>query len=554
MSVCPHCGKPTISGFAFCPFCGKSVHPTEQATQPEEELIEVQPDEEIILEEVSEPETTPTNQSFKDKVVTASKDEHKRSIFKRALIVAFCALMFILAFCPVYTIPQYRFAYEEVSIFPTDVMSLLPAFSRNYDEEEAEEKLADLYEKLDEENESLFENGGVIRKSVYNALKKQEKEIYFLELEYRYSLEGDFAGKSTFSFPAAMLLINVLFSSVMLVLSVISLIFAILKKEFKFSCAILFPMYLFLALAIFYSSSALIGTFEIAGGLIATIFFACLALVVMLVSNAVQLKKDGKLKLIIPKAIAVSLSIIIAGCCFAPSISAEFNVEYDDSNYTFYFPVNNSAPIQIIFDAADVEELDEMVGNDSVYDVYAEHTIEYLHHLVGDYYEYVNPGHYGGYLEGDSDAFHFEHPKEYVNYYSPYYGYYYETVIGQAVIAEIGYTNSGALALGYFVVPIALLFLGMFVCLAMLDKKSKLSHVALAFVALFICASLICSAVTCSLANSVFEKENVDAIFSAQIGGGTISALILAIILIVFTAINKGTLWLKPTHSKKHPA
>lgn len=533
LTNCPHCGKPTIKGFTYCPFCGEPVQPDKPA-----DFLEEVPDTDVLedatFEEVNEPISDKAKPSFKDKVFELFKNARFITIFKHSILVAFCAIMFILSFCPIYKYSNYgyyRYQYDEVELLPTDFISLLPAISRNYNAEKDEKKLDRLYEELFEDDEELFEDGEVIRKSDFDGTyARYFKQLSLKELEYTLSEEGNTSTKSAYAFTAVTCLINIIFSSIMLALSVLSLVFAIVKKEFKFNYTKLFPLYLFIELAVLYSSTSFLLTFELASGIIASLLFACVAIVASLASHAIQLKKDGKIKLIIPQTIVTIFSVVIAGCYFAPSLIGEFNVDADDYYNTLRLPIRNDFATSLIFDDSKIDEYDELLEGKNAYDYFSENAASCTSGLIG-YNSYYGEIIYGSSIDS------------YLYLFNPTYSYEYENIVEYAMLAQVDYPIVGALSIGYYVTPISIILLGIFASLATKQKKSH--GTILVFVILLLSATLICSAILCSETNDVLQDVDMDEIFSAHIGAGIITSLVLTFVLLIFNGINREQWWLK---------
>lgn len=529
----PHCGKPTIAGFTYCPFCGEPVQPDEPIN-----LVEEVPDEESLedatFEEVNEPISDEAKPSFKDKVFDLFKNARFLTIFKHSILVVFCAIMFVLSFCPIYKYSYFgysRYQYDEVELLPTDFISLLPAISRNYDEEKDEKKLDRLYEELFENDEELFENGDVIRKSDYDGIyARYFKQQFMNDLEYTLSKEGNASMKSVYAFTAVTCLINVIFSSIILALSVVFLVFAIVKKDSKINCTKLFPLYLFMELAVLYSSTSLLLIFDLAGGIIVSLLFACIAIVVSLASHAIQLKKDGKIKLIIPQTIVTILSVVIAGCCFAPSLIGELNVDADDYYNTLRLPIRNDFATSLIFDDSRVEEYDELLEGKNAYDYFSGKAASCTSGLIG-YNGYYGETTYGSSIDS------------YLYLFNPTYSYEYENVVEYAMLAQVDYPVVGALSIGYYLTPISIILLGVFAALA--TKRNKARGTIPVFVIVLLCATLICSAILCSKTNDVLQDVDMDEIFSVHIGAGIITSLVFTFVLLAFNGINKEQWWLK---------
>lgn len=569
---CKNCGKPTMTGFNFCPFCGTSLVENADETHSVQELagtsiqqenngvstrqnvqnerigqvanevdiIELDEIVEIPLEEVKPADNVSTD--LKEPVKTPSRklndklfaDKHVQTVFKHSLILLLCALMFAFSFCPIYSIEYGDFVYASNSedtfdILPTDAIALMFATARNYDPEDDERKIERLEEDLiqaHEDFEESFKDDYNPRTEKYKLsaeTKSLLRKYIMAYLNYSLSIKGNANVKIGYILAGIFCLINVLFSATMLALSVANLVFAIMRKDAKFTKIIAFiPLYLFLALAILFSCATTATMEMISGSLIACLFFSSLATVAIFAASAFNHKKVGNVKAIVFNTITLALAICVVGCCFAPSFVSSYYVTLKDreSPHEYMYESGNSVMASFIKDETDIEELDEDFDDNSslAYEYYLKTVTEYL----SDFSNYSRKYLY------QNNALVFES----VN----------QACIVNATLTIMNYSTASFLSAGYIVIPFILIAMGLFVCIYLFGGKRKsaaLSFLVIAIVLLII--ALVCTIVVCEAANQAMAENDLDEVFSLSLGGGLITAIILSFCTLISSAIGLTT-------------
>lgn len=527
---CKNCGKPVMRGFKFCTFCGAEIvnEPVLAKVEPCANDNKSNEADEFIdfpLEEVVEDEKP----NLKSKIKKFAKGDRARTIFMRSVIVAFCAIMFVLSFCPIYKFPTYvnNLCSE---IFPTDFISLLPACTRNYDYEDDKQEIDDLVDKISDLTPD-YEDGDVINVADFNReYKEYSRKTTVVTYEYMLSFESSAPIKGIFITTAISALLNMIFTFVMLAASIVSLIKFLTKKDLNLDFVKFFPLYLFLPIVVLLSSSLVGGA--LADSMIITLILASISIVALLVRYAIKRKEEGKLKLIIPKIITIATITIIVGCLFAPALTVDYTVESGDDNIVTFRPtIDHCLSVVFILDESTKEKYDNGT-EESAYDYFAKQTKSSISYLPETGYNNQYGYNYMGVFNKTLSSELME-------------------VVAHATNMKISYKYTGVFSIEYFVLPIAVLCLGFAMSMAFAENKTSTEMVLILFTIILLVASLICTATINNVSNQMLHEIDCDEVFSTQIGGGIICAVIFSIALFVFQIINKDQLWLKNRQNSK---
>lgn len=528
---CKNCGKPVMRGFKFCTFCGAEIVNEPAATKVDPCTNDNKSDEtdefiDFPLEEVVANEKP----NLKSKIKSLAKNDRTRAIFMRSVVVAFCAIMFVLSFCPIYKFPTYvNNLYGE--IFPTDFISLFPACTRNYDYENDKQKIDDLADRISDLTPE-YEDGDVINVADFNReYKEYSRKTTVATYEYMLSFKDSTPLKGIFITTAISALLNIIFTFIMFAASIISLIKLLTNKDSNLDFVKFSPLYLFLPIIVLLSSSLVGGA--LADSMIITLILASISIVALLVRYAIKRKEEGKLKLIIPKIVTVATIAIIVGCLFAPALTVDYKVESDEDNIVTFRPsIDHCLSVMFILDESTKEKYDNGT-EESAYDYFAQQTKSGISYLPGTGYNNQYGYNYMGVFNKTLSSELME-------------------VVAHATNMKISYKYTGVFSVEYFVLPIAVLCLGFAMSMAFAENKTSTEMVLIMLAIILLVASLICTATINSVSNQMLYEIDCDDIFSTQIGGGIICAVIFSIALFAFQTISKDQLWLKTRSYSKN--
>lgn len=554
LSKCPKCGKPTMSAFNFCPFCGASLtenQPTTNSNERESNVIEdvvleeaptqkaetAQPNTDTVFEEFRNPSPSPSPNPSNTSSKKANKlagNKRAMTIVKYSLVVAFCLLSFIFSFCPIYSfdLADYITPYYDVSvdgefkinILPTDYMTGMISAAKNYDPDRDATKIEKLQEEVNDAEEDFVAELESDVNSVTGKLKPSKDTIDALNkvktatYKSQYCTKGNAAQKVSVILCGILSLLNILFSATMLGLSVYTLACKIQDKKCKAEKFVVFlPLYLFLSLAVLSVESTVASAF-ISGTMITHIIFTCIAIVALLVSTCLKYKKANQIRAIVTTVAGVVLSVVVVACCLAPSMSVTFTTTLADRSKPrdYTYELGNEYMGAFLLDKYDVEQLNESFDkkpSSYIYDSY-----------LGD-------------VNNSLEVVKRFPTKTFVSGDIPLIYSLGLSTIKSATLVNINYYKASSLSAGYILIPIIILLVGFVVCMHLSGKFYKWSLWTTALVILFLILSLVCSIVISESVNTAMIDNDLDDAFSVELGGGLISALILSIVAFIFIAI-----------------
>ncbi len=546
---CSNCGKPIIDKFAFCPFCGKEFKPKcKECGEPilegakfcskcgarvesrEEHVQSVQP-------QVQNPGCAT--------VVEKEKSERRRvkhttkgilTLVKKSVVAFVCVLLFALSFAGVLGLSTGKVAEYidvdedyiegEVSLYSVDYIELMFASARHYDEdkdvakiEKLEDKLTDLAEDL--ESSVMDDVRGtkiVLSKESENLIRKYVVKI----LAFQLSIDGYAGGAMRAQIITAgiLFLLNILFTFTISILSIVA--FVTYLKDFlqgrendKHAKLDFFvPFLMILPLCALLPCAIAVSAADVAGAMIASLFFASLAIGVCLAQRFVADANVARTaKILVPRIATFAFAIILIGCCFAPCFTAVFDVQFSGKS--------SSAKYETALDASAMagcitskDEKEYTKSTSLQYQKYTENAQTLIDQL------------------GDFTAKDFMAGEELIA------KAYAKGLIANGVLAQLTYEGADMMSLGFFLLIIVMAISGCYLGGTIVGGKAANAAntgLAVAILAFLLC-SFALSVATMEIVNTTMDEIRTNA-FELKLNGGLIAAIIMSVGMIVFDAL-----------------
>ncbi len=540
---CKNCGKAVLESFEFCPYCGAQLKARCRKcgnVLREEDLFcsrcgaptkEVEPQNEVILDEQNEnadiaEEMTVANinvaQServfeYADKIAPSKKVKRPKyskkdvlSVAKNAICLTLCILLFAFAFCP---IVRLSFDTNE-QCSGVDFIDMMGATSKKYDIEIDAKKLEKWSKEIEEIREELND---IDRDYSINERNEVTYNLKYKRLYHKLSIENlkyELAIKDNNSesyltqicFAGVISLAYILMASAMVVMSIIAFVFSIIKmlsngeKTLKFwnGYSNLLVLFLFLSITLLFVlgiSSALISL-----TMIFRLLFECIAVVFVMADELSE--KDARRQAIF-KVASIVLCIIVVGVCFAPCFATSKDVTQTNTV--------DGKEVKIEYNIKTRETKNLFLANSmskEQYDSYYkkkthEEFLEYIKTSVDNHGE----RYYYGY--GSSNAY---------------------DIVRSVFLDKYTYNDAQDLAIGYNLSIVALLFVGVYVCLAQYANKgcAIARRIVLILTILLLIGAMACGGVMCAKVNKYMDDNDIEG-FKMSLDAGLICATLFAI-------------------------
>ena len=332
---CPNCGTDVAGDFVFCPSCGSKMIQDEPKQEENNVIEEIdnEPQDDFVVIKDNKPEKKAL--SKKDKYILA----------RDIVITLICVVMFIMSFFPIFSykidLGDYGGSKSYVEfdgISTPEAIKLMFISARNYNETTDQSKITKLEKEVSdaiEEFSASITTGRNIDKSTH--------KLAIAVFEYGLSLESanGTQAETILIFYGLFSLIYILFSGLMVIFAIITLIYHLQGKGTKFQVITkLLVIYIFLILALLFiqhdmfgdnTLTLVTGSALIDGIGIASLLFASLLLCLSLFDTAFLSREQGICwyKKLIKISIPTIMIIIASSCIFAPSFKAYY---YTTSN------------------------------------------------------------------------------------------------------------------------------------------------------------------------------------------------------------------------------
>lgn len=554
---CSNCGKPIIDKFVFCPFCGKELDPKckncgapllkganfcskcgARVESYEEHVQEAHT--QSVQPQVSNTVCAPVVEKEKAKGRNAKHSTKGiLTLVKRSVVAFVCVLLFALSFAGVLNLSLGKyitsimgpgvdedFIEGDVSLYSVDCIELMFATARHYDEDKDVAKIEKLADKLDDLEDDLYNSvTDDVRGSKIVLSKESEnllREYVVKTLAYQLSIDGNAGGAVQAEIITAgiLFLLNILFTFVMAIISIVAFVkylgdFLQSKEVDKYAKLDFFvPFLMILPLCAMLPFSTAISTLDIAGAMIASLFFASLAIVVCLTQRFVADAQTAKsTKILVPRIATLALAFIVVGCCFAPCFKAVYDVQLSGkSSSAKYETTLDASAMAGCITNEDEQEAEEFTGHQ--YKKYSEAAKAIIDQL------------------GDFTSKEFMASDELVA------KAYARALIIDGVIAQIDYEGANMLSLGFFLLILVMVILGFYLGGTIVgDKTAKAANCGLSvIIAILLLCAFVLSAVTMEIVNTTMDDIKTNA-FELKLGGGLIAAIIMSVGMIVFDAL-----------------
>ncbi len=515
---CPQCGAPLMPKAKFCVNCGAKIgfnFIAEDSQTPEPETTV----ESEVSQEQEGRKTVKKRRSGALKKI--SLDNFFVKLVKDTVLVVLCVILLALSFTNILSVNLQEYIGEDfdykANLSAVDFISVMGAVNDTKHNDDYSHDLEVAYEKL---TEALQDDYDTTREKWYLTDRTKalisEYEVCYL----KYTVSSDEAEGSATNvnivLTGVLCLIDILFACAMLIVSVLSLILNLLKKQnriSKFYYAM--PVFLFLTMLCLFMANAAGGPgAAVAAAMGANLFFGALALIAAF-AVAFLSSENRSLKKALPKFVTVCMCVIICACMFAPFLTAKYEVKLQNKRYEDNYSVGLDADSLITFLAPDmIKDLEQSQENgyNNVYKA----VMNRLSNMLNSFSQYCTE-------------------KE------------FESIVGETVgtmtlgylIAAIGrYDLTAALSGGFYILILVFVLL----CAAVVWTASHLfdgkrgENKFIGLVLAIIIISLACSVGLICIANYYLNDYDITAC-SFTVGGGAIAAILVAIVALVTSSV-----------------
>lgn len=521
---CKNCGEPLIEGAAFCSKCGAKVRSTRQETEIVQPHLQEVKDENYSLVEVK-PERKKKKHSV-NSILTLTK---------RATVALVCVILFALSFLGVFnlslgsylnSIVDEDYIEGDVSIYAVDCVELMIASARHYDEEDDASKIEKLKDELADLQDDLLDSASDDLRGEKIVLSVKTESLFrkyvVKTIGYQLSIDNATASGSAraeFIVAGALFLSNIVFTFIMTIFALIaffSYLSAFLSGEEKDNRSKLdffVPFLMILPLCGMLPLASAISVMDIAAAMIASLFFSSLAIVACITQRLVADTKIAKTaKILIPRIAMAALAFIVVGCCFAPCFKAIFDVKFDGK--TAYGKYETTLDASAMAGYITTEEQQKTEYYKRQYERYTEEATAICQTL---------------------ESFT---SREFMANDAIVAKAFAQILLVDGVLAQISYEAADIISLGFFLLILVMLLSGIYLgCTVMGGKSAKAANLGLAVsILILLLCSLATSIVTTELVNKTMKDIKLDT-FELQLAGGIISAIVMSVIMIVFSAI-----------------
>ena len=364
---CIYCGKMMATEANFCPYCGKRQPVCDTAAK------------EIETEAISVADETPTPVAepiaAAPEVSPAPKKERKFSIttlVRNSVILIVAITMLVFAFLPIIKFEaEYAGVDIELKISPVNQVVLLFDSFLTLDDEDIEETR--LYERSEEIIETLYDEGITSIDDISEEDKKLLSELSLIVMRLMVQHE-DFSAPVVYYVSSVFAIIYILNAVALLILALLNL-FASLKliggaedKMYKWTtrALTLTPVLLMTA---FYCINISLGenlTPKMSGGAILTLILSSATILTAFVLRFV-LNKSARTLRLIPRAIAITLSIVVICLAFAPALQTSIHTTFNGSEKAKTAEIAMGASFFTLYHVTDdvAEKLEDMIEYDN---------------------------------------------------------------------------------------------------------------------------------------------------------------------------------------------
>lgn len=556
---CSNCGKPIIDKFAFCPFCGKELEP--KCKNCGEPIVEgakfcskcgarIESCEEHAKSEQPQVQTSVCAPVVEKEKAKGRNAKHSTkgilTLVKRSVVALVCLLMFALSFAGVLNLSLEKyldgildsaidddFIEGDVSLYSVDCIELMFATARHYDEDKDVAKIEKLADELTDLEEDLYDSLSDDVRGTKIVLSKESENLlrkYVVKtLAYQLSVDGSTtsgAVNAEIITAGTLFLLNILFTFVMAIIAIVAFAkylgdFLQGKEDDKHAKLDFFvPLLMILPLCAMLPFSTAIGAIDVAGAMIASLFFASLAIVVCLTQRFVSDAKAARTaKILVPRIATLVFAFIVVGCCFAPCFKVVYDVQLSGKTAAAKYETTLNASAMAGCITGEEEQKSEYYRNQ--YERYTDQAIALIEQL---------------------DNFK---AKDFMANDELIAKAYAQLLLVDGVLAQISYDGANMLSLGFFLLILVMVISGFYLGGTIVGGESaKAANTGLSVAILVLLLfSFALSVATMEIANNTMDEIKTDA-FELQLAGGLIAAIIMSIVMIVFDSL-PSKIWKK---------
>lgn len=534
---CKKCGEPLVAGANFCTVCGTPIAKRGGVEQPSSPKVEHA--EHVQVRQVARPKKRTAVRVSKDGII---------ALVKSAFVVLVCILMFAFSFAGVVGIDVEKVlssyidtdeVYIEdgtINLNAVDFVKLMFATTRHYDEVKDVDKIEKLQNEL---TETIEDMGEIVEDDIRGSKlvltsesKRAINRMLVGIMEYAYSIDsldsisgfGVVTGDSIAEVctAGALFFVNIFVTATLLAFAIVELVKtckSVVKRENVRLVSTLdafLPMLIALPLAGVFALSMTSAYIVLASELIAGLAFASIAtLFVLALSMVRDVREHDSVKVIIPKIITVAMCAVVIGCCFAPMFKGTFEVQlYNESKEKEYsIEMYGDVFTGTLLSDAQKEPIEEALKDTRKWEYFSNNitTIENI-------------------LQFHTEKNLYQADGAVIKAYS-------NSVNASSCLAQLGIVGGGALSAGYFLLVVAILLSGGCICCSISsDEKGQL--LCSIFMLVVMLATLGISIAMTHIVD--YHMETMEShLFKLELGGGCISAAVMCVIAIVFSAIPK---------------
>lgn len=560
---CSKCAKPIIDQFVYCPFCGAEIEPKcKKCGQP---LIEGAKfcascgtpinESAPILEE--KPTVAVNTCAEAPKATVQVRKTAKRhisnkaivAITKSAFVVLVCILMFAFSFAGVVSVEiedilsdlsdyvgnDVSLENGSVNLNAVDFIKIMFASARHYDEEKDSrkiEKLESAAEKnLNELIECLDDDVRGSKIVLSQKSKRAANALIVSALEWAFSVDSlnslekigitiDGASIAEMCTTGALLFVNIFVTALLLAFAIVELVKTLKSApggedvELVGKVDAFLPLLIALPVAAVFALSLHLSYIVLASELVAGLVFSSLAVLFVLVLSAIKdVKKHGSINVIIPKIITVAMCVIVMGCCFAPVLTGTFEVKLsgESKEKTYDIDMYADSFVSSLLSNAQEDAIKEELKETRSWDYFSEqiNTVTAMLNITSEKYLYQADG-------------------VLIRAYS-------NMVTASSCMAQLGLVGGQSLSVAYFALMATILLCGGCICGAISSSTSAQLACSLLMVLMIIVAISLSVVMIYTVDYHMGTMDSYA--FSLGMGGGCISALIMGVVAIAFSAI-----------------
>ena len=364
---CIYCGKMMAAEANFCPSCGKRQPVCDTAAK------EIETEAIPVADETPTPVVEPI--AVVPEASPAPKKERKFSIttlVRNSVILIVAITMLVFAFLPIIKFrAEYGGMELDLELSPINHIVLLFDSFKNLDDEDIEDSR--LYEKSEDIAESLSDEDVDDLDDLSKESKKQLAELCLILLRLLAQHE-DFSAPVAYYVTSVFAVIYILNAIALLIFAILNLLASLKllgdteEKMYKWTVRAL-TLTPVLLITTFFAMSVSVGENlppKMSGTAIFTLILSAAAIITTFVIRFILNKSERTLRLI-PRAIAITLAIVVICLAFAPALQTSIHTTFYGSDKAKTADIAMYASFFTAYHVSDdfAEQLEDMVEYDN---------------------------------------------------------------------------------------------------------------------------------------------------------------------------------------------